>query len=132
MKQREIKYEAWDGHGTMFVQVLDEVTDYGYVFVARSDLGKPPSEQAWYPFGIIMADPKWIKRQWTGLVDKCGNEVYEGDVVEGDGLLPSVVIFHEGAFRTEEAAEPLADAMDRYGGLVVIGNIYENPEPVSE
>lgn len=148
MKQREIKYEAWDGRGTMFVQVLDEVTDYGYVFVARDDLGKPPSEQVWYPFGIIMADPKWIKRQWTGLVDKCGKEIFEGDVVTmegnpdpsaGDPVRLCVVEYHGPSLMyvdlhrsNEDSVESIIGVCSQDDGAEIIGNVFENPELISE
>lgn len=106
-QQREIKFRAWDGEHM--------IHDIGIRsgMALHLDTGK-------------MHD--WPLMQYTGLNDKDGREIYEGDVVKADGLLPGAIIFYESAFRTEEAAEPLADDAELYGGFTVIGNIYENPE----
>lgn len=66
--------------------------------------------------------------QFTGLLDKNGKEIYEGDVIEFE----IVIVFRNGAFRIDVDDTPLQEwiwkrkrAHEETG---IIGNIYENPE----
>jgi uncharacterized phage protein (TIGR01671 family) len=78
--------------------------------------------------------------QYTGLKDKNGREIYEGDIIrehaideDGQHLISSVVFF-DGAFCTDDG-EYLYDAimsLDRdENHSEIIGNIYENPDLIS-
>lgn len=76
--------------------------------------------------------------QFTSLYDKNGKEIYEGDVVKcGYGV--GKVIFNVGCFMVEWIDDTGADmeflfsrkgrrGRDSYDEFEVIGNIYENPE----
>lgn len=79
----------------------------------------------------------YIIMQYTGLKDKNGKEIYEGDIVDGiniDGQEhPSgEVVFNAGCFsiktkHCQHVYEPcLYEAWEEM--LFIIGNIYENPE----
>jgi hypothetical protein len=69
--------------------------------------------------------------QYTGLLDKNGREIYEGDIVRGardgeTGICPVVWSPREGGFIPFCSDNyPLFDA---HTDLEVIGNIYQNPE----
>lgn len=61
-----------------------------------------------------------ILMQSTGLKDKNGVEIYEGDIVKTFGANIYVVEFYDGKFN------PISDL--EASNWKVIGNIYENPE----
>ena len=75
--------------------------------------------------------------QFTGLLDNNGAEIYEGDVVTGyccDYEGPFEVFFHEGTFsvKADESYFPCLFECSPEKNVEVIGNIYENPELLTE
>ena len=68
--------------------------------------------------------------QYTGLKDRNGKEIYEGDILRCSKYLNiySPVYFYSGCFCTDEAT--LSDLL-MYRTIEVIGNIYENTELIS-
>ena len=75
---------------------------------------------------------------FTGLYDKNGTEIYEGDIVSydsyyiGDNLIPGnvgVVKFGNGSFYIDVTYAPELCAEEISNcNIKVIGNTYENPE----
>jgi len=73
MKQREIKFRAWDRDTKMFInsRVPDwNITPDGRVMILNVTI---PSYKIW---------DSVILMQYTGLHDKNGKEIYEGDIME--------------------------------------------------
>lgn len=76
-----------------------------------------------------------IATQYTGLKDKNGVEIYEGDIVKHWFAEPSLweVVFGNGTFYLKLIKSPNKAEFDSLSieaalGNEVIGNIYENPE----
>lgn len=93
----------------------------------------------------IFAEQTGVYMQYTGLKDKNGREIYEGDVysyelykvfVSGGHVEETteksvdVVEFKDGAFYHGE--ELLTDVLERDESVKYEGNIFENPELLGE
>jgi len=118
MKQREIKFRGRNRTTEEWV--------YGY-YVERDGV--------WYGMiydknGLGIKVDKETVEQYTGLKDKNGKEIYEGDIVKfEDTKHIGIVCLKDGEFLVEELPKRNAVRLlwcEKHAEI--IGNIYENPE----
>jgi hypothetical protein len=76
-------------------------------------------------------NPTWTLMQFTGLLDKTGKEIYEGDIQKLTTDVFAVIVWDEksAAFQSQRIGDDKRTS-HLFGAEMfeVIGNIYENPE----
>lgn len=89
-----------------------------------------PAPNGWNDYEVI---PDTVG-QFTGLLDKNGKEIYEGDIVEFGNRIQgrSKVVFDNGCFMAEAKNYETALTYRVSMHAMVIGNIYDNPEMLKQ
>ena len=113
-------------------KLLDEWVE-GYFCVYRGIPQILVDESSWAPIDDI----KTVGR-YTGLCDKNGNKIFEGDIVKNEyrrGQYQYFKIFYDTrvyCFRVENKYGMLGFLYNVIGDLEVIGNIHDNKELLNE
>lgn len=116
VRMREIKFRAWDKK---------------QVWMLYKDESCGHTEYEMHPIQAINKilageDKNLIFMQYTGLKDRNGTEIYEGDILNCRTLIIKTMKWSE----LQEVIEDIIQVyyFINYDELEVIGNIYENPE----
>lgn len=139
---RTIKFRAWDKNKQVVYFTLDDLAD---------------NNEGYFLNGVNYFELENIT-QFTGLYDKNGKEIYEGDIVKGIVMFPQLTTYdtdensnfnmcgevfysHSGyslkcvQSLCQEDREGMVNYFDFIGGdeqsfreMEIIGNIYQNPE----
>lgn len=104
------------------------------IHIDDSDIGIVTDYDHWQGCRV---DPETVG-QFTGLIDKNGKEIYEGDIILYGNTIKNVVVFRHGAFGyLIYGGEFISYAgnmnftfnpLDRSNKHEVIGNIFDNPD----
>jgi uncharacterized phage protein (TIGR01671 family) len=124
---REIKFRAWD-------------TEYGGFQYSENMNGTDRDcEGGWWGDCILDYKIQYpILQQYTGLKDKNGKEIYEGDILENKNYNKNTVGFRtivewmEEGYWSFNSCSINMNIENNIHELVVVGNIYENIELVKE
>ena len=114
---RSLKFRAWDKDLEHWVEDID--LTFGLVRETQSKVFMITNKSL--PYDEM--GTRYVLQQYTGLDDKQGKEIYEGDIVQHD----------DGDICEVEPIIPISNIKDDLISWAnidykVIGNIYENPE----
>lgn len=133
---RDIKFRAWDKEFEKMTYFDDEEYDYRPPLAFRLDqvFKKDINYNDYEDFEYKDITDKLEIMQFTGLHDKNGKEIYEGDIIQYEDITKGLVRYSEkyaqyvlvNTGSVKDEFEPLGD----YNMEVfeIIGNEYDNPD----
>lgn len=130
---REIKFKGYNSKNNTWI-VGCYILNRGAHFVCPDEFADGKS---WNDYEV---NPETVC-QYTGLKDKDGKEIWEGDIIRFRGSIDSVIEFQHGAFGFDGIDSFIALAgnpnftfnpFDTDNDFEIIGNIHDNKELLSD
>lgn len=131
---QEIKFRAWNKGNNEWLKGRDLCI---YLDGSISIFGNPPCPTNIFP----KYNPLITIVQFTGLYDKNGKEIYEGDIIQWNGyevqngkqirpIRKRAIGMTVDAFRNSfiDDCFHLQNLLEQGSNIEVIGNVHENPE----
>lgn len=136
---REIKFRAWcERDKTMYQEIgLHPFISQDHTNADEDSPEYVPESAGKGLFTLWPNDSSWPIMQYTGLKDKNGVEIYEGDIVKTDYYsgtpgdfkrLIGVIKYHRCSFMVDGIKKYEWLRKELHGNTEVIGNIHQNPE----
>lgn len=129
MIMREFKFRAWNGMEMVYDIAVGK---FGNFYINPNNNGLDRNDSASLtPCNTKYPDTVPIM-QYTGLKDNNDAEIYEGDIVELDGMYFEVA-FTDGAFEIWYNGFDFQGNLHRINSVCnIVGNIYQNKELLSK
>ena len=121
------KFRAWDGAKKEMFKDTFAITESGQVVVVEQEFVTSPPDYVFVDHLVIM--------QSTGIKDKNGKEIFEGDIVDYKGR--KAIIKWHGSYasfiyrfvdKMQERVSEWDPLFLAYHHFEIIGNVYENKE----
>jgi uncharacterized phage protein (TIGR01671 family) len=144
---RQIKFRAWDKRK----KVMSATFSIFDIFTTQTIKDSCVSTVTHFPYGIeAKKNDDIVLMQYTGLKDKNGKEIYEGDIVSLNGVIgygqpikenhavicdngsPKINNGYEYVFLEEFVFVGNSKHEEFHNDTEIIGNVWENPELIEK
>ena len=117
---REIKFRVWEKHNNSFSKLPN-----GFCLDDNFCLGVINDS-----FDVEVRE--YTIQEYSGVVDKVGKEIYEGDILvfdeDGKREYGYTVVFSHGKFELKMPDCKMNIDIGYHSQMVIVGNVFENPD----